>query len=157
LSARLEGWPRGPWFETPRKSAAPHHEVPVWINPFHSSFTRVGRRPVLNSQRRGEASAVLSLPKPERHSLSPQRKWIWPGRQSWWALASSHGARIRAWHCSAVVRIAGTDKSVKHVALQRSDMAESVEIVLSHTGVGVGAERRSNQNFLRISWAVQVP
>ncbi len=26
---RLEGWSRGPWFETPRQSAAPHHEVPV--------------------------------------------------------------------------------------------------------------------------------
>jgi hypothetical protein len=34
LSARLEGWPRGPWFETPRKSAAPHHEVPVWLARF---------------------------------------------------------------------------------------------------------------------------
>jgi hypothetical protein len=54
-----------------------------------------------------------------------------------------------------VVGIAGIDKSVKHVAWQRSDMAESTGIVLSHTGVG--AERRSHQNFLRISWAVQVP
>jgi hypothetical protein len=34
LSVRLEGWPRGPWFETPRKSAAPHHEVPVWVARF---------------------------------------------------------------------------------------------------------------------------
>ena len=34
LSARLEGWPRGPWFEAPRKSAAPHHEVAVWVARF---------------------------------------------------------------------------------------------------------------------------
>src|SRR5947207_5975823 len=24
--AVARGWPRGPWFETPRESAAPHHE-----------------------------------------------------------------------------------------------------------------------------------
>ena len=41
--ARLEGSPRGPWFETPRKSAAPHHEVSVCVTPFHPRGSAEGR------------------------------------------------------------------------------------------------------------------
>jgi hypothetical protein len=50
------------------------------------------------------------------------------------------------------------DKSVQHLAVLRSRMAESVDIVLPHSGVG--AARRSsefNQSFIRIFWGAKLP
>jgi hypothetical protein len=51
-----------PMVATARKSAAPHHEIPVWVKPFHFRGSTHRVRLVLNPQadlRRDEATATM--------------------------------------------------------------------------------------------------